>query len=74
LRGHEPLTRALAGYERTRDEQSVVLLRATEVIAAYDWSLAQVQRAHLDLSEAMKREVAALAALPPAPHLQLAAA
>jgi flavin-dependent dehydrogenase len=74
LRGHEPLTRTLAGYERTRDEQSLALLRATEVVAAFDWSLAQVQRAHLDLSEAMKQEVAALTALPPAPLLQLAVA
>jgi hypothetical protein len=74
LGGHVPFARALAGYERTRDEQSLALLRATDVVAAFDWSLAQVQRAHLDLSEAMKQEAAALTALPPAPHLQLAAA
>jgi flavin-dependent dehydrogenase len=74
LRGHEPLTDALAGYERTRDEQSLALLRATDTVAAYDWSLAQVQRAHLDLSEAMKREVAALMALPPLARTQVVAA
>jgi menaquinone-9 beta-reductase len=59
LRG-EPETLAMTSYEQLRDQLSVPLFDTTEAIASYDWSLAEVQSLHLELSDAMKREVSHL--------------
>jgi flavin-dependent dehydrogenase len=59
LRG-EPEARAMAAYEQLRDQLSVPLFDTTEAIASYDWSLSEVQSLHLELSDAMKREVSHL--------------
>lgn len=48
----------LDGYQSTRDDLVGELLDVTDRIAALDWSVEEVQALHLDLSRAMKREVA----------------
>jgi 2-polyprenyl-6-methoxyphenol hydroxylase-like FAD-dependent oxidoreductase len=58
--------RALARYEESRDALARSLFELTDRIASYEWSLAEVEALHLALSEEMKREVAALDALPSA--------
>ena len=55
---------ALAAYEEERDDASRDLFAVTDRIASFAWDLEEVQRLHRDLSEAMKREVAALAEAP----------
>jgi 2-polyprenyl-6-methoxyphenol hydroxylase-like FAD-dependent oxidoreductase len=47
---------AFAEYESTRDHLSEGLFAATESIARYDWTLAEVQELHRQLSASMKAE------------------
>ena len=54
--------RALAGYHVTRDELALPLFEVTDRIASFEWSLAELEELHLRLSDAMKREVAEMAA------------
>lgn len=58
--GHEA---GLHSYETTRDMLSKRLAETTEAIASFNWTLAELERLHWDLAEAMKTEVMALAAL-----------
>jgi len=51
---------ALSDYEAQRDELSRELFEATEAIASLDWDTARLKSLHQKLSDAMKREVAAL--------------
>ncbi len=52
--------RALPDYERIRDEPSVPLLVVTDRIASYRWDLAELRDLLVELSGAMRPEVAAL--------------
>ena len=54
---------ALAGYEAARDELSTALFDVTDRIASVAWSTAELKALHQDLSDEMRREVAALVAL-----------
>jgi len=47
---------ALRDYESTRNDLSHGLFEATDRIARYDWTLAEVQQLHRDLSRSMKAE------------------
>ena len=60
VRGGE---RALADYEACRNQLSSELFEATEAIASFEWDNAALKTLHRRLSDAMKREVQALAAL-----------
>jgi flavin-dependent dehydrogenase len=53
---------ALALYQLTRDELSLGLFEVTDRIASFEWSLAGLEKLHLQLADEMKREVAAMAA------------
>jgi flavin-dependent dehydrogenase len=55
--------KALAGYQKTRDELSRDLFDLTETIASLDWNLPDLQVMHKHLSKAMNHEVEALLAL-----------
>lgn len=57
LTGATPMTAALAGYERVRDDVSLAVLETTDTIASLDWTMPQLQALHLDLSTQMKAEV-----------------
>jgi len=63
---------AFADYAALRDTLSVPLFEATDAIASFDWDLDAVKGHHQALNQAMKREVAHLAArgavAPPAPR------
>lgn len=63
LRGDVVPSRALARYEQTRDDLSIPLFDATDAVAGFDWNLSEVQQLHLTMSDAMQREVDALAAM-----------
>jgi len=54
---------ALAEYERRRDALSVELFDTTEAIASLEWDNAGLKSLHRRLSDAMKHEVRAMAAL-----------
>jgi flavin-dependent dehydrogenase len=54
---------ALAEYERRRDQLSVELFDITEAIASLEWDNAGLKSLHRRLSDAMKHEVRAMAAL-----------
>jgi flavin-dependent dehydrogenase len=54
-------TRSLATYHRERDALSLPLLRITDAIASFSWSLDEVKQLHSDLSAAMKVETNHLA-------------
>lgn len=58
---------ALAHYGAVRDDLSGALFDATEAMASFTWDLKRLPSLHIALSQAMKREVAYLAALPDAP-------
>lgn len=60
-------TEALQDYESTRDELSHDLFEATDRIARYDWTLAEVRQLHRDLSRSMKAENKYVMQLGPAP-------
>jgi flavin-dependent dehydrogenase len=47
----------LADYAATRDALSLPLLRVTDAIASFDWSLDEVQGLHRALNQAMQLEV-----------------
>lgn len=63
LEGRQPMTRALAGYARTRDELSLALMEATEPVAAFTWTLQDLPPLHLAMTAAMRAEVRYLQAL-----------
>ncbi len=71
LRDAELLARAvatggdqeLAGYQESRDDLSRDLFELTDAVAGYDWDLVEVQRLHLALNEAQRREVRHVGAL-----------
>lgn len=60
-------TDALRDYERTRDRLSAPLFDLTDRIAGYRWDLPELREMLLELSEAMRPEVAALQALDQTP-------
>lgn len=62
--GVRPEERALAGYQRQRDQLSQRLFAATEQIAGYRWDLDSIRRLLREVSSAMTDEVEALQALP----------
>ena len=55
--------RALAAYERRRDEAALPLAEITDAVASYRWSLPEVRELLLALSKAMSHEVAMLTGL-----------
>lgn len=61
----DPHVEAEAGadYEAVRDRLSLRFFEVTNAIAGFGWDLSEVQSLHLAMSEAMKHEYAALAAL-----------
>ena len=65
---------ALATYQETRDELSRDLFDITDDIAAFRWSLAELEPLHRRLSKAMNLEVDALLALDSQPDLSKAPA
>ena len=73
LSGTAAMDDALAGYERTRDEQTLPMLHAGDVIASYRWSYEEAGRVHREMSRTMQREVAALETLAPLPPRRRAA-
>jgi flavin-dependent dehydrogenase len=54
---------ALAEYEERRDALSRELFETTEAIASFEWDNAELKGLHRRLSDAMKHEVRAMAAL-----------
>jgi 2-polyprenyl-6-methoxyphenol hydroxylase-like FAD-dependent oxidoreductase len=54
---------ALSEYQEARDQLSYALFDLTDEIAGYQWDLDSVKRMHLQMSEAMNREVAFLTEL-----------
>lgn len=68
LTGVTPMTAALAGYERVRDDLSLPVLEITDAIASLNWTMSELQALHLDLSRAMKAEVRLLERLGDLPH------
>lgn len=73
LCGDRDPDRALADYERARDELLVPVFDATDAVAGFDWTLAEVQQLHLAMSDVMQREVDTLAALAPGSRALVAA-
>jgi len=63
---------ALSEYQETRDLLSDALFDLTDEIAGYQWDLDSVKRMHLQMSEAMNREVAFLTELDEEPALRTA--
>jgi flavin-dependent dehydrogenase len=53
--------RALAEYQRVRDDRAMQLFDVTDAIASYDWDLTKVAELHRSLSDEMKKETAAVA-------------
>lgn len=51
---------ALADYQAARDDVGLELMRVSDEIAAFDWSLERVRALHLELSRLMNREVDAM--------------
>lgn len=58
-----------AEYEEVRNRLSLPFFEVTNAIAGFAWDLAEVQGLHLAMSDAMKREHAAVAALDGFPFL-----
>lgn len=56
-------TQALQAYQSERDALSLPLLRVTDAIASFSWSLDDLKRHHEELSAAMKAEASYVAAL-----------
>jgi flavin-dependent dehydrogenase len=71
LHGRTTPAEALGHYEQVRDQLAAPFFAITDRIASFDWTLAQVQQLHRDMSEVMQREAAALAGLdtPRAPQV-----
>jgi flavin-dependent dehydrogenase len=57
--------RALAEYQRARDDRAMQLFDVTDAIASYDWDLTKVAELHRSLSDEMKKETAAVASWSP---------
>ena len=51
------MTRALAGYQETRDDLVKGLLDVTDHIASFEWDLDEAKEDHLVLSREMNAEV-----------------
>ena len=73
------LEHALAGYEQTRDRLSLPLFRLTDQVASFRWQTGSLRELLIDVSAAMRAEVAHLdaldtPALPDQPVAALAAA
>lgn len=73
LAGTDDPTRALAGYERVRDDLAIPLFDITDAVAGFAWTLDEVQQLHLKMSDAMQAEVDVLAALDSHPTDRVAA-
>lgn len=56
---------ALADYQAIRDELALDLFEITSRVASFRWDLPELQRLHLQLSEAMSREGKFMATLDP---------
>lgn len=52
----EPAAWALTRYEQMRDELSLRFFELTDRVASFDWTLDEVQRLHLAMSDLMRRE------------------
>lgn len=63
LRGDTDVSHVLADYERVRDELSVPFFDVTDTVAGFEWTLDEVQRLHLAMSDAMRREMDVLTEL-----------
>jgi hypothetical protein len=50
----------LARYEESRNELSFELLRISDALASFEWTLSTVRELHQRLSEEMAREVDAM--------------
>jgi flavin-dependent dehydrogenase len=61
--------RALAAYQRERDELSLPLLHTTDAIASFSWDLDAIKQLHADLSAAMKAETNHVAGMSHLPSL-----
>jgi flavin-dependent dehydrogenase len=61
LGGRAAPAEALGHYEQVRDQLSVPFFEITDRIASLDWTLDEVQRLHLGMSDIMQREVDTLA-------------
>ena len=53
---------ALREFQEVRDSLALPILQTTDAIGAFDWSLDELPERHKRFSEAMKAEVAVLAA------------
>ncbi|HEX9642743.1 MAG TPA: NAD(P)/FAD-dependent oxidoreductase [Acidimicrobiia bacterium] len=56
---------AMAGYQALRDELSGTMFRESQALAAYRWDAAEASRRMRAISESVRRECDAIAALPP---------
>ena len=72
LAGDDP-TRALAAYERARDTLAIPLFDITDTVASFTWTLPEVQRLHLAMSDTIQHEVDALAILDPLSDVRVTA-
>lgn len=70
LRGVRPMSTALAGYERVRDELSLPLLRLTDAIAALDRPMPELQQLHRQFSRELQRESRFVDGLDPFPAVR----
>jgi len=50
--------RALADYQRARDDRAMGLFDVTDAVASFEWDLRKVQQLHRALSDEMKKETA----------------
>jgi hypothetical protein len=55
---------ALAEYKAARDDLMRDMIRLSDAIASFDWSVDEVRSLHLELSRVMKREVDAIRTRP----------
>ena len=53
---------ALTAYQEARDDLSIPLFDITDAVASYAWTLDELKELHHQLSDEMKREVAAMSA------------
>ncbi|MEJ2084321.1 MAG: NAD(P)/FAD-dependent oxidoreductase [Acidobacteriota bacterium] len=63
LRSADSEVSALAGYKAVRDRLTMRLFETSERVASYRWDLTELRGLLIDLSRAMRDEVAALASL-----------
>jgi 2-polyprenyl-6-methoxyphenol hydroxylase-like FAD-dependent oxidoreductase len=72
LDGRSAPAEALGHYEQVRDQLAAPFFAITDRIASFEWTLAEVQQLHRDMSELMQREVDTLAGLDTAGASQVA--